>query len=113
MHGLSEILVLIASSAIGINAFETSIFTFTDNPDNLRDISSEHQTVSEDIARLILELRLQSSLASVLGVRATDSVDIINHFSDTTSTLFRDFDIHDAPVENIIVIEGIKPEIGK
>ncbi|KAJ5577783.1 uncharacterized protein N7459_006747 [Penicillium hispanicum] len=112
MRWISELLVLVATSALGITAFETSIFTFPSGAQDLQDAVSDRGTVSEDVARLILELRMQSPLASVLGEMETDTVDILNHFADNERRLFGDSGGYETMRENIIVIQGVGQEIG-
>lgn len=112
MRWISELLAIVATSAWGIMAFENSIFTFPSGAQDLQDIVYDRGAVSEDVARLILELRMRSPLASVLGEMETDTVDILNHFADNKRRLFGGSGDHETPRENIIVIEGVGQEIG-
>jgi hypothetical protein len=112
MHRVSKLLALAATGALGTHALETSIFTFPSNDQNNGDNSQKHQTVSEDVAELILELRTQSSLQSILGKVETDIVDRINEFSGAQSSLFGGHSSHGTPSKSMILIEGVNEAVG-
>jgi len=112
MHWVSKLLALAATGALGTNALESSIFTFPSDVQGYRGAVSEQQTVSEDVARLILELRFQSSLASVLGQLETDAVDHLNQFAAAQSTLFGGSGSNELLGKSIIFFEGIDQEVG-
>lgn len=112
MHWVSKLLALAATGALGTNALESSIFTFPSDGQGYKSTISEQQTVSEDVARLILELRSQSSLASVLGQMEADAVDHLNQFADSQSTLFGGSGNIESPGKSIIFFEGIDHEVG-
>lgn len=112
MRAVSKLLALAALSALGTNAFETSIFTFHADHQPSVDVASEQQTVSEDVARLILELRMKSPLHSRLGNMETDMVDHLNQYASSQYSLFGGSDVQDAPSRSIIFLEGLDHEIG-
>lgn len=112
MHWVSKLLALAATGALGTNALESSIFTFPSDAQGYKSTVSKQQTVSEDVARLILELRSQSSLASVLGQMETDAVDHLNQFADAQSTLFGGSGSDDSPGKSLIFFEGVDHEVG-
>ncbi|KAJ5358576.1 uncharacterized protein N7496_010989 [Penicillium cataractarum] len=112
MHLVSKLLALAAAGALGTHALETSIFTFPSNGQKQGENSLKHQTVSEDVAQLILELRTQSSLQSILGKVETDIVDRINEFSGAQSSLFGGHDSHGTPSKSMILIEGVNEAVG-
>ncbi|KAJ5204073.1 uncharacterized protein N7498_004952 [Penicillium cinerascens] len=112
MHWVSKLLALAATGALGTNALESSIFMFPSNGQGYKSTISKQQTVSEDVARLILELRSQSSLASVLGQMEADAVDHLNQFADARSTLFGGSENIESPGKSIIFFEGIDHEVG-
>ncbi|CEO58516.1 hypothetical protein PMG11_03235 [Penicillium brasilianum] len=112
MHLVSKLLALAATGALGTHALEASIFTFPSNDQNKGDNSLKHQTVSEDVAELILELRTQSSLQSILGKVEKEIVDRINEFSGAQSSLFGGHNSHGTPSKSIILIEGVNEAVG-
>lgn len=112
MHLVSKLLALAAAGALGTHALETSIFTFPSNEHKQGENSLKHQTVSEDVAHLILELRTQSSLQSILGKVETDIVDRINEFSGAQSSLFGGHGSHGTPSKSMILIEGVNEAVG-
>jgi hypothetical protein len=112
MHLVSKLLALAAVGALGTHALDTSIFTFPLNEQEQREASLEHRTVSEDVAQLILELRTQSSLESLLGKVETDIVDRINEFSGSQFPLFGGPDSHGSPNRNMILVEGVNEAVG-
>ncbi|KAJ5166545.1 uncharacterized protein N7482_005326 [Penicillium canariense] len=112
MRWVSKLLALAATGALGTHALEASIFTFPSGNQEDRDTISVHQTVSEDAARLILELRIKPSLGSVLGKVETDIVDRINEFSGTQHSLFGGSSDHEIPSRSIIIIEGVDEAVG-
>lgn len=112
MHWVSKLLALAATGSLGANAFETSIFTFPSSNHGLQNNAFEQQTVSEDVARLILELRTRSSIATVLGKADTGTVDRLNQFAEADSTLFGGSSSHDAQGKSIVFLEGLERELG-
>ncbi|KAJ5099123.1 hypothetical protein N7532_006124 [Penicillium argentinense] len=111
MRWASTLLAAAATGALGTNAFETSIFTFHDR-NHLADKIPGQQTVSEDVARLILELRMKSPLESMLGEAETDTVDRLNHFAGGQSSLFGGLTDQDGSSRSILFLEGVDQEIG-
>lgn len=112
MHLVSKLLALAAAGALGTQALDTSIFTFPSNEQEQREVSLGHRTVSEDVAQLILELRTQSSLQSLLGKVETDIVDRINEFSGSQFSLFGGYDSNGSPSRNMILVEGVNEAVG-
>jgi hypothetical protein len=112
MHLVSKLLALAAAGALGTQALDTSIFTFPSSEQEQIEASLGHRTVSEDVAQLILELRTQSSLQSLLGKVETDIVDRINEFSGSQFSLFGGDDSHGSPSKNMILVEGVNEAVG-
>lgn len=112
MHLVSKLLALVAAGALGTHALDTSIFTFPSTEQEQRGASLEHRTVSEDVAQLILELRTQSSLQSLLGKVETDIVDRINEFSGSQFSLFGGYGSHGTPSRNMVLVEGVNEAVG-
>lgn len=114
MHWLS-LLALTATSAVGSNAFESSIFTFHADQDSLTP-SSGSETVSEDVARLILELRMRSPLHSKLGGNADpEVVGYLNEHADSQYPLFGGGPSaagKDGLSRSVIFLEGLDDQIG-
>lgn len=112
MRWVSKLLALAATGALGSNALEASIFTFSSSDHDLPNAFSRQQAVSEDLARLVLDLRTKSSLASILGKSETATVDRLNQFAETEFTLFGGSGAHDAQKKNIVFLEGLEHEVG-
>lgn len=113
MHWVSKLLALAATGALGTNALETSIFTFPSSSNGSPETRVQSGTVSEDVARLILELRTKTSLASVLGLTETDTIDRLNEFAETEPTLFGDSTGHAASGKSILLLQGLEQQVGK
>lgn len=111
MRWVSKLLALAVAGVLGTNALDATIFTFP-SEEAYQNRPHQLQTISEDFARLILELRTKSSLASVLGRTETETVDYLNQFADTDLTLFGGSDGHVAPGRNLLVLEGVDEEAG-
>lgn len=112
MRWVSKLLALAATGALGTNALETSIFTFPSDGQGYKSSVPEQHIISEDVARLILELRGQSSLASILGQVKTDAVDRLNQFAGAQSILFGGSDSNESRRKSIIFFEGVDQEVG-
>lgn len=108
MGWTSKLLALAVTGALGAQALEASIFKLpseqrhNDNPN----------TISEDVARAILELRLESSQASVLGGVDTDTVERLNHLSGAQSALFGGLNGAEAPKKSLLILEGLEHQVG-
>ncbi|KAJ5677446.1 uncharacterized protein N7477_003079 [Penicillium maclennaniae] len=112
MRWVSKLLALATTGALGTNALETSIFTFPGGGKGYESALTEPQSISEDVARLFLQLRGQSSLATVLGQAGTDAVDRLNQFANAESTLFGGSEGTESGGESIILFEGVNQEVG-
>lgn len=108
-----KLLALVAAGALGTNALDATIFTFPHLKEESHNRPYQAQTISEDFARLILELRTKSSLGSVLGRTETKNVDWLNQFADTEFTLFGGSDGHAAPARSLLLVEGVDGDAGK
>ena len=108
MCWISKLLALAVTGALGTHALDASILNL---PSGLQDGGS-HMTVSEETARAILELRLESSVASILGSVEADTVDRLNQFSGTQSTLFGGSSDLKTPRNSLIILEGLSNNIG-
>lgn len=112
MRWVSKLLALAATGALGTNALETSIFTFPSSRNGSPETRGQSGTVSQDVARLILELRTKSSVASVLGLTETDTIDRLNEFAETEPTLFGDSG-HAASGKSILLLQGLEQQVGE
>lgn len=112
MRWVSKLLALAATGALGTNALEASIFTFSSGDHGLPNTFSGQQAVSEDLARLVLDLRTKSSLASILGESETATVDRLNRFAETEFTLFGGSSTHGAQKKNVVFLEGLEHGVG-
>ncbi|KAJ5202414.1 hypothetical protein N7449_004493 [Penicillium cf. viridicatum] len=90
MRWVSAFLALALTGALQANALDATIFTFPSKTATYLSGSPQQQTISEDEARLVLELRMKSSVASVLGMVDADTVHHLNH---------------------ILILEGIDQEV--
>ncbi|KAF7713235.1 Uncharacterized protein PECH_002223 [Penicillium ucsense] len=113
MHLVARLFAVAATSSLGAHALETSIFTF---PGATR---AEHgsagfkqQTMTEDVARLVLELRTEASLQSVLGKVDAETVDRLNEYSGAQESLFGGDGSQATPNRNLVVFEGINEALG-
>jgi hypothetical protein len=104
MRWSSRILALAVTGALGTSAFDASLFAF--------DPQVGQDSVSEEVALRILELRTQSSLASVLGKMDTKTADQLNQFARSDITLFGSADGHDTPKKSLVLLEGIDEQVG-
>lgn len=104
MRWSSRLLALAVTGALGASAFDASLFTF-----HLQDAQD---SVSEDVAQLILELRTQSSLAAVVGKMETETADQLNQFVRSDGMLFGGADGYDAPKRSLVLLEGIDAQVG-
>lgn len=113
MHLVSKLLAIAATGALGTHALETSIFTFpsSTSPED-GSVKLDDQVVTEDVARLILELRTESSLQSVLGNVNSDTVDRLNEYSGAQNSLFGGEDSQATPSRNLVLLEGINEAVG-
>lgn len=112
MRWVSKLLALAATGALGTNALEASVFTFPSSNHGLTNTFSGQQAVSEDVARLVLDLRTKSSLASILGKSETATVDRLNQFAEADFTLFGGSSAHDAQGKSVVFLEGLEHEVG-
>lgn len=103
MRWSSRLLALAVTGALGASAFDASLFTFHQDGQD---------SVSEDVAQLILELRTKSSLAAVLGKMETGTADQLNQFVRSDGMLFGGADGHDAPMRSLVLLEGIDGQVG-
>ncbi|KAJ5394099.1 uncharacterized protein N7487_011740 [Penicillium crustosum] len=113
MRWVSAFLALALTGALQANALDATIFTFPSKTTNSLSASPQQQTISEDEARLVLELRMKSSVASVLGVVDADTVHYLNQFAQDDFTLFGGATGESAPKKSILILEGINQEVGK
>lgn len=107
MRWVSTFLALTLTGALQANASDATILTFPPGSEDPLNIDSKQQILSEDEARLVLELRMQSSVGSVLGMVDAETVDHLNHFAEADFTLFGGFGGVQAPGKSILVLEGV------
>lgn len=113
MRLVPSLLALAATGALQVNALDATIWTFPSGPESAINTAQKQQTLSEKEARLVLELRMQSSVASVLGVIDVDTVDHLNQFAKADSTLFGGYDGAQTTGKGILILEGVGYESGK
>ncbi|KAJ5506254.1 hypothetical protein N7453_005211 [Penicillium expansum] len=88
MRWVSTFFALALTGALQANALDATIFTFSPKTATSLAASHQQQTISEDEARLVLELRMKSSVASVLGTVDADTVNHLNQFAQDDLSLF-------------------------
>jgi hypothetical protein len=112
MRWVSAFLALGLTGALQAAALDATIFTFPSKTVTSSTINPQQQTISEDEAQLVLELRMKSSVASVLGTVNADTVNHLNQFAQDDLTLFGGAK-GVAPKKSIFILEGIDQEAGK
>lgn len=113
MRWVSAFLALALTGALQANALDATIFTFPSKTATSLSGSLQQQTISEDEARLVLELRMKSSVASVLGMVDADTVHHLNQFAQDDFTLFGGAAGGIALKKSILILEGVDQEVGK
>lgn len=106
MRWVSTFLALALTGALQANASDATILTFPGKGNSLN-ANPKQQTLSEDEARLVLELRMQSSVASILGMVDADTVEHLNQFAESGSTLFGGYGGVQVSGKSILVLEGV------
>lgn len=79
----------------------------------MNNANTKQQRLTEEEAQLVLELRTKPSVASVLGMVDTETVDHLNQFAQVDSTLFGKSSNDEAPRRNVIILEGVDERVGK
>lgn len=113
MRWVSAFLALALTGALQANALDATIFTFPPKTATSSTANLQQQTISEDEAQLVLELRMKSSIASVLGMVDADTVNRLNHFTQDDLTLFGGATGGISLEKSFFVLEGIDQEVGK
>ncbi|KAJ5173979.1 uncharacterized protein N7500_001910 [Penicillium coprophilum] len=111
MRWVSAFLALGLTGALQATALDATIFTFPPKAATPLTDNSQQQTISEDEARLILELRMKSSVASILGTVNADTVNRLNQFAQDDLTLFGGATGDSASKKSILVLEGVDHEV--
>ncbi|EKV04970.1 putative endoplasmic reticulum membrane protein [Penicillium digitatum] len=111
MRWVSAFFALALTGALQANALDATIFTFSPKITSPLTASAQQQTLSEDEARLVLELRLKSSVATVLGMVDADTVNHLNQFAQDDLALFGGATGGAAPKKSILILEGIDQEV--
>ncbi|KAJ5699800.1 hypothetical protein N7536_002813 [Penicillium majusculum] len=111
MRWVSAFLALALTGALQANALDATIFTFPSKTATSLSGSLQQQTISEDEARLVLELRMKSSVASVLGMVDADTVHHLNQFAQDDFTLFGGAAGGIALKKSILILEGVDQEV--
>ncbi|CAG7927109.1 unnamed protein product [Penicillium olsonii] len=107
MRWFSTLLALAATGALQVNALDATILTFPPGSKGPLHSAPKQQELSQEEARLVLELRMQSSVASVLGVVDADTVGHLNHFADIDSALFGGSS--NQPIgKSLLILEGVE-----
>lgn len=112
MRWVSTLLAMAATGALQVNAMDATIFTFPSIPAGASN-SLKNQQLPEDEARLVLELRMQSSVASILGDVDADTVGHLNQFAETETALFGGHSGTQAPGKSILILEGVDQQTSK
>ncbi|KAJ5139119.1 uncharacterized protein N7515_003967 [Penicillium bovifimosum] len=107
MRWVSAFFALGLTGALQAIALDATIFTFPPRIASSITVGSQGQTITEDEARLVLELRMKSSVASVLGTVDADTVDQLNSFAPDDFILFGGAIQELAPERSILVLEGV------
>ncbi|KAJ5333279.1 hypothetical protein MYU51_014683 [Penicillium brevicompactum] len=107
MRWVSTLLAMAATGALQVNAMDATILTFPSTPAGALNAVPKQQQLPEDEARLVLELRMQSSVASILGAVDADTVDHLNQFAETESVLFGGHSGTQASGKSILILEGL------
>jgi hypothetical protein len=107
MRWASTFFALTLTGALQANALDATILTFPSGTEDSLRTNPKQQTLSEDEARLVLELRMQSSVASVLGMVDAVTVNHLNQFAEADSTLFGGYGGVRIPGKSILVLEGV------
>ncbi|KNG80631.1 hypothetical protein ANOM_010355 [Aspergillus nomiae NRRL 13137] len=109
MYPLTRFLSLALAVASGTRALDASIFTF--------DPSSPWQNtktpvITDDVARHLLELRMNVPTASVLGKWDQDILEVLDRYGGVPRPLFgSDIDYKDA-TRSLVILEGIEVGLG-
>ncbi|KAJ5822917.1 hypothetical protein N7447_005257 [Penicillium robsamsonii] len=111
MRWVSAFLALGLTGALQATALDATIFTFPPKSATSSTINPQQQTISEDEARLVLELRMKSSVASVLGTVNADTVNHLNQFAQDDLTLFGGATGGFVPKKSILILEGVNQEV--
>ncbi|OGE56329.1 hypothetical protein PENARI_c003G01820 [Penicillium arizonense] len=111
MRWLSTFLALALTGALQANALEASIFSLSPGSSEINNANTKQQRLTEEEAQLVLELRMKSSVASVLGMVDTDTVDRLNQFAKADSTLFGGSSNDEAPGRSIFILEGVDERV--
>ncbi|CAI7637879.1 unnamed protein product [Penicillium glandicola] len=111
MRCVSAFLALALTGALQAKALDATIFTFPLKTATSSTGSLQQQTILEDEARLLLELRMKSSVASVLGTVDADTVNHLNHFAQDDLTLFGGATGGIDLKKSILILEGIDQEV--
>ncbi|KAE8411882.1 hypothetical protein BDV36DRAFT_72135 [Aspergillus pseudocaelatus] len=109
MHGLTSFLSLSLAIASGTRALNASIFTFSPSPPWK---NTKTTMVTDDIARHLLELRMNVPTASALGKWDQDLVELLDTYGGTPRPLFGgDVDNKDV-TRSLVILEGIGAGLG-
>jgi hypothetical protein len=112
MRWAPTLLALAATGALQVNALDATILTFPSGSGGASNTVPRQQTVSEKEARLVLELRMQSSVASVLGAVDADAVDRLNRLAEAESVLFGGYGGDQSAGKSIVILEGVDQQSG-
>ncbi|KAB8267383.1 hypothetical protein BDV30DRAFT_231664 [Aspergillus minisclerotigenes] len=109
MHRLTSLLSLSLAIASGTKALDASIFTFGPSPpwQNIKT-----PVVTDDVARHILELRMNVPTVSALGKWDQDIVELLDRYGGAPHSLFGgDIDYKDV-TRSLVILEGIGAGLG-
>ncbi|KAJ5985151.1 hypothetical protein N7499_008571 [Penicillium canescens] len=111
MRWLSTFLALALTGALQANALEASIFSLSPRSSGINNANAKQQRLTEEEAQLVLELRMKSSVASVLGMVDTDTVHRLNQFAKADFTLFGGSSSDEAPGRSVFILEGVDERV--
>lgn len=106
MHWVSKVLIPVIAGGLGANAIEASVFGLSSSQDD-----AGSMTVSEDFARLALKLRMESSVASVLGATEANLEQLNQLAGSSQFSLFAG--AKEATKKSLIILESSNTDIGK
>ncbi|KAJ5753845.1 uncharacterized protein N7511_007998 [Penicillium nucicola] len=111
MRWLSTFLALAVTGALQVNALEASIFGLPSRASGIHNADIKQQSLTEEEAQLVLGLRMKSSVASVLGMVDTETVNHLNQFAKADTTLFGGVGEDFAPGRNVYILEGVDERV--
>ena len=109
MQQLFNILALSVAIVSGTRTPEALVLTFGDSylPHKLK-----ASGVSDNVVQRIIDLRMGSEISLTLGRADQDTIEILNDLGGSPAPLFGLTSELDNPTRDLLVLEGVEPEIG-